>query len=69
MKAEGRPNDLLQRLRGEPMFAGLDLDRVMDPKTYVGRAPEQVDRFVAEVVEPIRGRWRDALAAEPTLRV
>ena len=69
VKAEGRPNDLLQRLRGEPMFAGLDLDRVMDPKAYVGRAPEQVDRFVAEVVEPIRGRWRDALAAEPTLRV
>ena len=32
-------------------------------------APEQVDRFVAEVVEPVRARWRDALAAEPTLRV
>jgi adenylosuccinate lyase len=57
VKSEGGENDLLERLRGEELLAGVDLDAVMDPMAYVGRAPEQVDRFVAEVVEPIRARW------------
>jgi adenylosuccinate lyase len=25
----------------------------MDPRRFVGRAPEQVDEFLAEVVEPL----------------
>jgi adenylosuccinate lyase len=69
VKSEGKPNDLLARLRTEPMFTGLDLDRLLDASAYVGRAPEQVDRFVREVVDPIRARYRDDLREEPALRV
>ncbi|MFO0962403.1 MAG: adenylosuccinate lyase [Phycisphaerales bacterium] len=69
VKSQGRPNDLLQRLRGEPIFARLDLDRVMDPAAFVGRAPEQVDRFLRDIVAPVRDRYRESLGAEPTLRV
>ena len=69
VKSEGKPNDLLARLRTEPMFGGMDLERLLDASAYVGRAPEQVDRFVAEVAEPIRARYRAALAEEPRLRV
>ncbi len=63
VKSEGEPNDLLERLREEPMFRtkGINWDSVLDPRTYVGRAPEQVDRFVQEVVEPVRGRYEAAL--------
>jgi adenylosuccinate lyase len=29
----------------------------VDPSQFVGRAPQQVDEFLAEVVEPIRQRY------------
>jgi adenylosuccinate lyase len=53
----GGANDLLDRLRREPLLAGVDLDDLLDPSAYVGRAPEQVDCFLAGVVEPIRRRY------------
>jgi adenylosuccinate lyase len=69
VKSEGKPNDLLARLRGEPLFAGLDLDVLLDASAYIGRAPEQVDAFVASVVQPIRTRYRATIADEPQVRV
>jgi hypothetical protein len=35
----------------------------------VGRAPEQVEAFVKQVVEPVRERYRDALKQTPELKV
>jgi adenylosuccinate lyase len=66
VKQEGKPNDLLSRLAQEPDFASVDLQAALDPAQYVGRAPEQVDEFIAEVIEPIRARYAGAeeLAAE-----
>lgn len=61
VKFEGASNDLIERLRHDPRFAAVAFDAVMDPSKYVGRAPQQVDEFVAEVVEPIRARYKDAL--------
>ncbi|MFM1935715.1 MAG: hypothetical protein RI990_674, partial [Planctomycetota bacterium] len=69
VKGEGAPNDLLQRLQDDPMFAGLDWARVTDAAAFVGRAPEQVDRFIADVVAPIRARYASALRDEPHLEV
>ncbi|MHC4767711.1 MAG: lyase family protein, partial [Planctomycetota bacterium] len=57
IKSGGGGNDLLDRLQGEPLLEGVDVDGVLDPAAYVGRAPEQVDRFLSEIVEPIRGRY------------
>ncbi|GJG88574.1 adenylosuccinate lyase [Gemmatimonadetes bacterium T265] len=55
---ESERNDLLERLAIDPEFAalGLSLDEMreaVDPHRYVGRAPEQVDEFLAEVVDPL----------------
>ena len=37
----------------------------MDPQQFVGRSPEQVDEFIAEVIEPIREAYVEGeLAAE-----
>lgn len=47
-------NDLIDRLRQDSGFAGLDFDRLLDPRQFVGRSPEQVDEFIASEVEPIR---------------
>ena len=69
IKEEGRPNDLLERLRERPEFDGLALDEILDPSRFVGLAPAQVDRFVAEVVEPIRRRHATALEGRSELRV
>ena len=57
VKMEAAPNDLLERLRAEPMFASLDLGAAMDPQAFIGRAQSQVDAFLADVVEPIRQRY------------
>ncbi|HUT09679.1 MAG TPA: adenylosuccinate lyase [Thermoguttaceae bacterium] len=61
VKQEGGRNDLLQRLADDEAFAGVDLDEILDPSRFIGRAPEQVDEFIAEVVEPIRKKYPDAL--------
>ncbi|MBL9141629.1 MAG: adenylosuccinate lyase [Phycisphaerae bacterium] len=69
VKSEGKANDLLDRLRQEPIFAGLDLNAALDPAKFIGRAPHQVDQFVRDVVGPIRAAYAASLKAEPTLRV
>lgn len=67
VKQEGKANDLLERLAREDMFAGIDLQGVLKPEAYTGRAREQTERFIAEVVEPVRARYagRIAAAVEP----
>jgi adenylosuccinate lyase len=64
VKEQGGANDLLSRLAGDPAFAGVDLSAALDAKRFVGRAAEQVDEFVAEVVGPIRARYAAALASK-----
>ena len=63
VKDESAPNDLLERLAGDAGF-GVPMDdirAVADPRQFVGRAPQQVDEFLEEVMEPI-------LAAAPAPR-
>ncbi len=57
VKQEGRPNDLLDRLAADPAFARIDLSAVLDPLELVGRAPGQVDEFLAEVLEPLLAKY------------
>ncbi len=55
VKDEGVPNDLLDRIAADASFSMTreELEGTMDPHRFVGRAPEQVDEFLAEVVEPL----------------
>jgi adenylosuccinate lyase len=69
VKIEGKDNDLLERLRKDPAFDTVDIDAEMSPEKFIGRAPEQVDEFIQEVVEPIRKRYADVTVAETELRV
>jgi adenylosuccinate lyase len=69
VKQHGRPNDLMQRLHDDPAFTHVALTEMLNPQKFIGRAPQQVDRFVAEVVEPIRQRYPRAGVDEPTLKV
>ncbi len=55
MKEGAAENDLLERLAADPSIGVPlnDLRAIADPHSFIGRAPEQVDEFMAEHVEPI----------------
>uniref|UniRef100_A0AAX7SDE4 Adenylosuccinate lyase n=1 Tax=Astatotilapia calliptera TaxID=8154 RepID=A0AAX7SDE4_ASTCA len=55
VKQEGGDNDLLVRIQRDPYFAPIlgQLDALLDPKTFIGRAPQQVKTFLAEEVRPL----------------
>jgi adenylosuccinate lyase len=69
VKQKGKRNDLLERLRDEPAFKGVDLAREMQPSRFIGRAPQQVDAFLQEIVAPIRERYAQALSYRAELKV
>jgi adenylosuccinate lyase len=57
LKAGADKNDLLERLKADPLLAGIDFPTVLDQNQFVGRAPQQVEEFLAEEIEPIRRRY------------
>lgn len=69
VKQKGKPNDLMERLANDEAFAGVDLNAAVDAKDLVGRAPEQVDEFIAAVVEPIRERYAGSGVGASDLKV
>ena len=69
VKQQGGRNDLLERIAADPAFAGVDVAAATDPRLFIGRATQQVDEFLAEVVEPIRARYADILATDAEIKV
>jgi adenylosuccinate lyase len=69
VKQHGKPNDLLKRLKGDDAFAAVKLNEVSDPKLYVGRSVQQVDEFIAGIVQPIRTRYTGKLQQKVALKV
>ena len=66
MKSEGGENDLLFRIAADPSF-GLtpaELQAASDPARFIGRAPEQVDEFLAIEIEPILATDPEAASGE-----
>jgi adenylosuccinate lyase len=73
VKQEGADNDLIDRLkadknfwsttRGGPLSSELNWDGLLDPMKYIGRSVEQTERFITEVVEPLRQQYADRIAA------
>lgn len=60
VKQQGAPNDLLERLAEDPAFASVDLDAALRPEKFIGRAPQQVNEFLAEVLEPVLARYPES---------
>jgi adenylosuccinate lyase len=71
MKDEGKANDMLARLAKDPAFpvASEDLAAVTDPMRFVGRAPQQVEDFLADVIQPILIAAGQAAPAKEEVRV
>ncbi|HEV8379467.1 MAG TPA: adenylosuccinate lyase [Tepidisphaeraceae bacterium] len=69
VKSHGRPNDLIHRLQQDPAFEKLNINQLLDPAHFIGRAPQQTEHFIISVVEPIRQRYRAQLGQNITLSV
>jgi len=67
VKRYGRPNDLIDRLRADPAFAGVDWSGVLDSRRYVGLAVQQTREFLEQVVRPTLRRLR--ISGPPPARV
>lgn len=63
VKQHGRDNDLIDRVKNDPYFAPIlgELDSILNPSTFIGRAPEQVKEFIEEEVEPILKKYEAVL--------
>jgi adenylosuccinate lyase len=59
VKMEGGENDLIERIKKDEYFKEIrdelkdEEGGLLDPKSFVGRAPEQVDAFLKEWVRPV----------------
>ncbi len=69
VKEQGGANDLMDRLRADDAFRAVDLDAALDPRQFIGRAPEQVDEFLRDVIDPIRAKHPGALGAAAEIQV
>jgi adenylosuccinate lyase len=71
VKHDGAPNDMLDRLASDKQFniSMADMKSLLDPKRFIGRAPQQVDEFLAEVVDPILAGSKSPTPAREEVRV
>lgn len=60
VKEEGTQNDLLARIAADPLFSAVhdNLDSLLDPQLFVGRAPQQVIEFLDENITPILNKYQ-----------
>ena len=71
LKVKGKDNDLIDRIINDKYF-NLDKDRlleILDPKNFIGFAPEQTEEFVNIEVKPILEKYSNRLGMKATLKV
>ena len=71
VKEKGLDNNLLELIAADPSF-NLSLDelkKAMDPTHYTGRAKEQVDTFLANVVRPVLEQHKEDLGVKAEIHV
>jgi adenylosuccinate lyase len=71
VKLEGAENDLLQRIAADPSFdlAQEELAELLDAGLYIGRAPQQVEEYLEQVVYPLLKANPVQIETEEPLRV
>ena len=71
VKEEGLPNDMVDRIAADPAF-GLTREEIVAglvPENFVGRAPQQVEEFIAHILKPIFDANPDAVEQHANLSV
>ncbi len=71
VKEEGGENDLIERISRDPAF-GLErteLDALLDPAMFTGRAPRQTEEFSSELIVPLLQKNKDIVGERVELSV
>ena len=71
VKEEGKENDLLDRIAADPAFGMTrdQLETIMKPENFVGRAPEQTEEFLQNYVRPLLEENRELLGMKAEIHV
>ena len=71
VKELGLENNLLELIAADPAFNMTieELNKTMDPSKYVGRAPEQTEEFIRDVITPILTANQDLLGLKADIKV
>ena len=71
VKVEGKDNNLLELIAADPAFNLTleDLQKAMEPSRYTGRAKEQTEAFIANVVQSVLDAHKDLLGVKVEINV
>ena len=71
VKEEGKDNNLLELIAADPAFNMTleDLQKTMDPSKYVGRAKEQTETFLTDVIRPVLEENKELLGIKAEINV
>jgi adenylosuccinate lyase len=63
VKEDGGDNDLVERVRKDDYFAPIQsqMEKLLDPISFVGRAPQQVDSFLLKWVQPALEPYKESI--------
>ena len=71
VKKEGKENNLVDLIAADPAFGMTkeEIESILEPKNFVGRAPEQTEEFITEVVKPVLDANKDILGMTAEINV
>lgn len=71
IKEEGGENDLLERIANDDAFGVTldELENILQPEKYTGRAKEQTEDFLSEFVNPVLEKYKDIESDKPEINV
>lgn len=71
VKVEGGENDLLERIAADEAFGVTleELEKILKPENYTGRAKEQTEDFLNECIKPVLEKYADVESDNPEINV
>lgn len=71
IKEEGGENDLLERIAADEAFGVTleELEHILKPENYTGRAKEQTEDFLNECIKPVLEKYADVVSDKPEINV
>lgn len=71
IKEEGGENDLLERIAADEAFGVTleELEKILKPENYTGRAKEQTEDFLNECIKPVLEKYADVESDKPEINV
>lgn len=71
VKVEGGENDLLERIAADEAFGVTleELEHILKPENYTGRAKEQTEDFLSECIKPVLEKYADVESDKPEINV